>query len=128
MIVALDHGVVMRAPPSSLTSQNSIWAEAAECVRWRLTLDRPVTLRGNASGQIVRTRMVYVTRAPTGCGGEPRLQIPKAGQPATAPLHYTVVDQPMPGSRFAGMPRIDIRVTTLQVLEPIWFEDARLER
>jgi hypothetical protein len=129
-ILALDRGVIMRIQPSSLTGSQSVFAQAPECPRWRLTLDRTVTLRGNASGRIVRTQTVYVIRGPTGCGGDPRLQIPRPAQPPTVPVHYIVWQHrkpPMPGTRYAGPPPIGLRIAILDVLEPIWFEDARVE-
>ena len=60
-------------------------AQSPVCPRWRLVLDRPVALRGVASGQTVRTTTVYVARGKTGCGGAATLQIPRPVQPATLP-------------------------------------------
>src|SRR5438309_9764483 len=61
-MLALDHGVIVRDQPSTLNASQGVFAQAEECPRWRLTLDRPVTLRGKASGRIVRTETLYVAR------------------------------------------------------------------
>ena len=105
------------------------------CPRWRLTLDRPVTLRGAVSGQIVHTRTVYVTRGDSGCRGAPVLEIPKPSQPTTVPFEYPVVS-PLPHdsgtppqiARATRPPDPKYRWTMLHVIEPIWFEAARLLR
>jgi hypothetical protein len=107
----------------------SPWIEAdlAICPRWRVTLDRPVTLRGAASGQVVRTQTVYVTRDKGGCEGAPLVQLPVPSQPATVPFMYVVSEPVRPGSRVVGPPAPEFHWTALRVLEPLWFEEARLE-
>lgn len=104
------------------------------CPRWRLTLDRAVTLRGMRSGQVVRTRTVYVARGATGCAGALTLQIPRPAQPATLPFSYGV--RPDESRHSAVPPRRghparlqlpEMRSTALKVTEPIWYEAARLQ-
>lgn len=102
------------------------------CPRWRLTLDRAVALRGITSGQVVRTRTVYVTRGDGGCDGAPALQVSRPVQPTTLPFLYGVA----PSGPVAGAPARDgrsadpgppeLRWTALRVTEPVWFEGARL--
>jgi hypothetical protein len=99
--------------------------DLAICPRWRLTLDRPVTLRGTASAQVVRTDTVYVTRSNGGCWGAPLLQVPKPSQPETVPFQFLVA-QPVPPRSRVRPPAPELRWTTLRVLEPLWFEEARL--
>ena len=104
-----------------------IFGGSATCPRWRLTLDRPVSLRGAVSGQIVKTRTVYVTRREDGCRGTPQVQIPKPAQPDTVPFMWIVNPTLPPGSRITSPPPPDLRWMMLRVLEPLWFEEARLE-
>jgi hypothetical protein len=110
----------------------STYAWTSLCVRWRLTLDRPVTLRGAKTGQTIRSHTVYVVRGESGCYGVPELQIPKPSQPTTVPFMYTVgpviPDSGLPpvNGRPVQLPPPEFRWTTLRVLEPIWFEPARL--
>ena len=111
------------------------FARTAICPRWRLTLDRPVALRGTQSGQVVRTRTLYVARGALGCEGAPVLQIPKPSQPTTVAFSYSIRPvQPrdsVPSSvkhRPPKFPDTQFRWTTLRVSEPIWFEDARVVR
>ena len=98
------------------------FAPTAQCARWRLTLDRPVLLRGTSSHQVIRTRTVYAVRGEGGCRGNLILEIPKPSQPATVPFMYMVPALP-------GHPPLtrdpELRWTTLRVVEPIWFEPAR---
>ena len=114
-------------------SDSQPFAETAQCVRWRLTLDRPVTLRGIETGQVTRTPTVYVTRGDDGCHGAPVLEIPKLAQPQTVPFTYMVRrsrDSLVRRVR-EGIPRfppVDFFWTKVRVLEPIWFERARLIR
>lgn len=110
----------------------STFAWTPLCARWRVTLDRPVTLRGAKTGQSIRTRTVYVVRGESGCYGVPELQVPKPAQPTTVPFMYTVGPvipdsglRPVNG-RSVQLPPPEFRWTTLRVLEPIWFEPARL--
>jgi len=110
------------SPPANPSTQ--IVADLAICPRWRLTLDRPVTLRGANTGQVVRTQTVYVTRSESGCHGKPVLQIPKPSQPETIPFMYNA-NQPRPGSRIVGPNNADFRWIALRVIEPIWFQSAR---
>src|SRR5262245_15437147 len=81
------------APP--LVPFPRIVAALAICPRWRLTLDRPVPLRGATSGQVVRTQRVYVTRGAGGCRGAPLLQVPTPKQPATVPFMYNAGRPPL---------------------------------
>jgi hypothetical protein len=111
------------APP--LFRSPRVVADLAFCPRWRLTLDRPVALRGKASGHVVRTQTVYVTRDAGGCRGTPLLQIPTPAQPATVPFMYNASRPPL-ASRHVGPPAAEFRWTELRVLEPLWFEEARL--
>ncbi|MFN2563495.1 MAG: hypothetical protein ABR499_00620 [Gemmatimonadaceae bacterium] len=126
--------VVVRSltPPKHSTEQQSA-IQPHSCPRWRLTLDRAVTLRGTASDQIVRTRTVYVARGDNGCAGAPALQIPRPVQPGTLPFMYGVLpglrrDFVLPPAdvRPAKVAGAEIRWTALRVTEPIWFEGARL--
>jgi hypothetical protein len=107
------------------------FGQGPSCPRWRLVLDRVVTLRGVTSGRIVDTRTVYVTRADMGCGGVPLLQIPQPTQPPTLASWYRVEDgTPNPellrGACLAVPPPSDTRCTELRVTEPVWFVEARL--
>lgn len=104
-----------------------IVGDQANCPRWRLTLDRPVSVRGTASGQVVRARTVYVARSKGGCAGAPLVQVPLPAQPATVPFMY-VVNTLRPGRHDVRPPDPELRWTTLRVVEPLWFEEARLER
>lgn len=114
-------------PESPMIRSPRIVGHLALCPRWRLTLDRPLTLRGNASGHVIRTQTVYVTRK-AGCEGAPLVQVPAPTQPATVPFMY-VVSQPLqPGSHVVKPPDPELRWTTLRAVEPLWFEEARLER
>jgi hypothetical protein len=104
------------------------FGQGPACPRWRLVLDRVVTLRG---GRIVDTRTVYVARADFGCGGVPLLQIPQPTQPPTLASWYGVADgtpnpEPLRGACLAVPPPSDTRCTELRVTEPVWFEEARL--
>ena len=107
------------------------FGQGPACPRWRLVLDRLVTLRGVTSGRIVDTRTAYVARADVGCGGVPLLQIPRATQPPTLASWYGVADgtpnpEPLRGACLAVQPPSDTRCTELRVTEPVWFEEARL--
>jgi hypothetical protein len=121
--------------PSRHGTEHQSASQPHSCPRWRLTLDRAVTLRGNASDQVVRTRTIYVARGDNGCVGTPTLQIPRPVQPATLPFMYGVqpglpryfVLPPVDG-RPAKVPIPEIRWTALRVTEPVWFEEARLSR
>ena len=115
--------VRMLEPPA--VGPPRIFGDLAICPRWRLTLDRPVVLRGAGSGQEVRTQTVWVTRSLNGCQGVPLLQIPKSLQPSTVPFLYDASRPPPPGRRLTGPPARDFRWTALRVVEPIWFEEAR---
>ena len=98
------------------------------CSRWRLTLDRPVMLRGMSSGQVVRTRVVSVARNNSGCAGTPTLQIPLPTQPATLPYQYGVIATPAAPPRAdhptAPLP-LETRSISLRVTAPVNYEDAR---
>ena len=102
------------------------------CMRWRLVLDRPVTLHGVASGQVLRTGTVWVARGDNGCAGAPTLQIPRSVQPTTLPFGYGVrpgfprdtVLAPRNG-RPVAFPPPQLRSVALHVTEPVWFEEAR---
>jgi hypothetical protein len=96
------------------------------CSRWRLMLDRAVALRGVTSGQLVRTRTVYVTAGESGCGGAATLQIPRPTQPATLPFQYGVRHLTSGGPGGPAPP--EMRSIALRVTEPIWFEEARIHR
>jgi hypothetical protein len=121
-------------PPGHGTEHRSA-SQTHSCPRWRLTLDRAVTLLGTASDQVVRTRTVYVARGDNGCVGPSTLQIPRPVQPATLPFMYGVqpglprnfVLPPVDG-RPARVPFPEIRWTALRVTEPVWFEEGRLAR
>jgi hypothetical protein len=120
-----------RGPPGSPVFHQSM-SQPHACPRWRLTLDRVVTLRGLASGQVVTTRTVYVARGDNGCGGTPTLQIPRPTQPVTLPFSFGVrrgsitIRSPQRGLRPSDLPPIEFRVVALRVIEPVWFEEARL--
>lgn len=113
------------APPEIRAPR--IFADVAVCPRWRLTLDRPLTLRGTVSGQVVHTHTVFITRSDGGCRGAPVLQIPKPAQPTTVPFAYDASRPPPRGNRHVGPRTPEFRWTTLRVVEPLWFEEARLE-
>jgi hypothetical protein len=121
-----------RRPAKHWTDHQSV-SQPHACPRWRLTLDRAVTLRGLASDQVVRTRTVYVARSDNQCMGTPTVQIPRPVQPAVLPVMYGVrpglprslVLPPVDG-RPARVPDPEIRWTALRVTEPVWFEGARL--
>jgi hypothetical protein len=125
--------VVPRDPPPAIADQTMIQSHL--CPRWRLTLDRAVPLRGTTSGQVVRTRTVFVMAGEAGCGGAATLQIPRLTQPATLPYRYGVRlvsshDSVLPSrnGRPAGPPPPEMRSTALRVTEPVWFEEARIQR
>jgi hypothetical protein len=105
------------------------------CPRWRLTLDRAVTLRGMTSGQLVRTRTVYAARGDIGCAGAPTLQIPRPAQPTKLPFSYGVRPAmprdsvvPARGGRPGLLPPPEMHSTALRVTQPVWYEAARLSR
>ena len=112
-------------PEPPLIRSPRVVADVAICPRWRLTLDRPVPLRGTASGHVVRTQTVFVTRGAGGCRGAPLLQVPTPTQPATVPFMYNA-SRPSPAGRYVGPRPAEFRWTELRVLEPLWFEEARL--
>jgi hypothetical protein len=115
-------------PQPPAVRSRRVFADLAICPRWRLTLDRTVPLRGAVSGQAVRAQTVYVTRSRGGCRGAPLLQIPTPTQPTTVPFMYDA-SRPQPaGSRYVGPHIAAWRWTELRVLEPLWFEEARLGR
>lgn len=123
--------VVPHEPTHAMIDQT--WIQSQLCPRWRLTLDRAVPLRGMASGQLVRTRTVYIVAGATACGGAATLQIPRPKQPATLPFGYGVrpassrdTDQPSRGGRPAAPRPLEMRSTALRVTQPIWFEEARV--
>lgn len=116
---------LLDAAPPSIPSRR-VFADLAVCPRWRLILNRPVMLRGIASGQVLRTQTVYVTRGTGSCRGAPQLQIPMRTQPATVPFMYNASLPPGAASRYLGPPAADFRRVELRVLAPIWFEEARL--
>jgi hypothetical protein len=87
--------------------------------RWRLTLDRPVRLRGVSSGQVVTTRTVYVARGTSGTDEVVSVQIPRPAQPHTILFHYIVPTG-------IHVPGAENRLTAIRVIEPLWFEPARL--
>jgi hypothetical protein len=107
------------------------FAPTPQCARWRLTLDRPVMLRGTSSHQVIHTRTVYVVRGESGCRGVPVLEIPKPSQPTTVPYMYMVPGLhrdsvvPAPPGHPPHIRDPELRWTTLRVVEPIWFEAAR---
>ena len=104
-----------------------IWGDLPMCPHWRLTLDRPVTLRGTVSARVARTRTVYVARGKR-CRGAPLMQIPAPAQPTAVPFMYVVSHLARSGSPSVKPPDPELRWTTLRPVEPLWFEDARLER
>jgi hypothetical protein len=104
-----------------------VFADLAICPRWRLTLDRAVPLRRVTSGEVVRAQIVYVTRSESGCRGAPLLQVPTPTQPATVPFMYDASRPAPAGSRYLGPHAAEWRWTELRVLEPLWFEEARVE-
>lgn len=110
--------------------QDYTMIQSSHCPRWRLTLDRTVMLRGMTSGQVVRTRTVYVVAGDYGCGGAATLQIPRPAQPSTLPFLYGVRSIALPslGGQRAAPPPPEMRSTALRVTEPIWFEEARIHR
>jgi hypothetical protein len=122
-----------RSPNGTIADQSM--PQAPMCARWRLTLDRPVELRGIASGQVTRTATVYVARTGAGCSGAASLEIPLAVQPSTLPFWYGVrpgwprdtVLRPVEG-RPMKLPDPQMRSIRLRVTEPVWFEEARLAR
>jgi hypothetical protein len=114
-------------PKRAMADQPFIQTHA--CSRWRLTLDRPVVLRGLTSGHVSRTRFVYVVAGAYGCGGVPIMQIPRPAQPRTLTFFSYVVRDPVVqsrGDRPAEPSPPEIRSIALRVTEPIWFEEARL--
>jgi hypothetical protein len=122
--------VVPPLEPSQHAMANSIMVQTHMCSRWRLTVDRPVVLRGMTSGQLVRTRIVYVARSDNGCAGIPTIQIPRPTQPATLKFWFAVPpvaprDSTVHGRRAEPSPH-EMRPIALRVTEPIWFEEARL--
>ncbi|MEO7858248.1 MAG: hypothetical protein ABIU76_14725, partial [Gemmatimonadaceae bacterium] len=125
--------IVLSTPgPSPGTTQAS--PQGRGCPRWRLVLDREVTLRGLMSGQLVHTRTVYVSRDKGGCGGAVALEVPRAEQPTTLPFSYGVQSSASDSTvrtrdgRSAAAPMVEFRWTALRVTAPIWYEGARLER
>lgn len=113
------------SPPAAFPSPRVV-GEIATCPRWRLMLDRPVTLRGAASAQVVRTRTVYVNRnGKSDCGGDPVLEIPTPSQPPMIRFMYFVRPPLAPGTRVVHPAAPEARWTTVRVLEPLWFEEAR---
>lgn len=116
--------VVDPSPP--MIRMPRIVGHLAMCPRWRLTVDRPVTMRGIGSRQLVRTRTVYVTRKQDGCLGAPIVEIAMPVQATTVPFMYAVM--PQLGTRVPRPYDLELRWTTLRVVEPLLFEEARLER
>jgi hypothetical protein len=113
-------------PSPPMVRSPRVFGDLAICPRWRLTLDRRVTVRGSSSGRVVRTRTLYVTRSGSACYGVPLVQLPALAQPATVPFMYV---QPVwPPRRMARPPDPELRWTTLRAIEPLWFEEARLAR
>jgi hypothetical protein len=124
----------MVVPPNALKrapGDSQAIVPNAQCSRWRLTLDRPLTLRGLVTHQVVRTSTVYVARGESGCQGNPVLEVPKASQPTTLSLMYMI---PHPGSnslpprhprRPTELSGFDPAWTTVRVVQPIWFEPTR---
>lgn len=114
------------SPPAFARSR--IVGEVAVCPRWRITLDQPVALRGSSSGRVVRTLTVYVNRRGKGdCDGDPVLEIPKREQPTTIPFVYFTSWPPQGAVRVTSPPTGETTWTTLRVVEPLWFEEARLD-
>jgi hypothetical protein len=119
------------ATPRDSTMDQSM-SQPGACPRWRLTLDRDVTLRGTVSRQVVRTRTVYVARGDNGCEGAPTLQIPRSTQPTTLPFWYGMRPPvphpvvPRQGPLPADLSPLETRRAALRVIQPIWFERARL--
>ena len=117
--------------PRGTPSDQAI-TQGQACPRWRLVLDRPVTLRGVSSGQVLRSTTVYVARGDNGCEGAPTLQIPRPVQPATLPFSYGVrpgfprdtVLAPRNGHP-VDFPPPQMRSIALRVTAPVWFEEAR---
>ena len=118
-------------------SPDSIFQSATQppaCLRWRLTLDRPVLLRGRASGQIARTNTVYVARGPWGCDRTATMQIPRPLQPRTIHFLYDLWrhkvgskdPRPEHGGNLSSL--FKMRSTIVPVREPLWFEPAELVR
>lgn len=122
-------------PPDAVPTMAAVRhtaVQAQACLRWRLRLDRPVTLRGVTSHRVLRTRTIYVARGNLGCDGAPTLQIPRPEQPATLPFMYGVrpgwprdtVLAPVNG-RPVRPPDPEMRSVALRVTKPVWFEEAR---
>jgi len=111
---------------------SQVMASTAHCPRWRLTLDRAVTLRGLVTGRVVRTSTVYVARGDNGCVGTPVLEIPTPSQPTTLPVQYVIAQQrsnALPPRQPRGLATLPAPVwMRLRVVEPIWFEPARTLR
>ena len=130
MVVIPPDRVPHRMPRRTLFDQAITQGHA--CPRWRLVLDRPVTLRGVSSGQVVRTSIVYAARGDNGCVGKPTLQIPRSVQPTTLPFSYGVrpgfprdtVLAPRNGHP-VDFPPPQMRSIALRVTAPVWFEEAR---
>ena len=118
--------------PSHRMAADQANTQSQTCMRWRLVLDRPVTLHGVASGQVLRTTTVWVARGDNGCAGAPTLQIPRSAQPTSLPLRYGVrpgfprdtVLAPRDGHP-VEFPLPQMRSIALHVMEPVWFEEAR---
>jgi len=117
--------VRLMGPQPPLTSAPRVVGGESICPRWRLTLDRPIALRGTTSGQIVHTQTVFVARSLSACRGVPVVQIPTPSQPTTVPFVYYISRPAPPGHRFPPPPP-ELHWTKLRVSEPIWFEAARL--
>jgi hypothetical protein len=137
-VTEVPEAFMLVMPPRETALRASLpqpFIQTHACPRWRLTLDRPVTLRGMTSGKVIDTRTVYVTRGGNGCSGIPTLQIPQPPQPTTLPFLFGVRpgmprDSAVPplNGRPATLPPPEMRWMALRVTEPIWFEEARLLR
>jgi hypothetical protein len=136
-VAEVPEAFAMILPPDAwrhAPSDSQAFAPTAQCSRWRLTLDRAVTLRGLVTHRVVRTSTVYVTRGENGCHGAPVLEIPKLSQPPTLPLMYMVPYQgrdtlaPRQRRRPSELRGFNPGWTTVRPVEPIWFEPARTLR
>jgi hypothetical protein len=121
--------------PRSRERTPGAFLQGHACARWRLVLDRSVRLRSVPSGHVASSRVVYVVRGERGCSGALMLQIPKPAQPTTVPFSYlfrppelrNVVIPPHNGHP-GTFPPPEIRWAAWRVTEPLWFEEARLDR